>query len=124
MEASQLYAGVNDAVEYIQNNLRNVERKMSTKDIDLLISEKYKTVDFEIFVAIDFGTHGTGLGYAIKKKKEKVDAFDDDEECEYVTFMEQDWAGGGDAIKNKTDILLTHKGEFIAFGYEALNKLS
>ena len=124
MEASQLYSDVSDAIEYIQHNLKDAEKKLHTKDFDQLISSKYKTVDFEIFVAIDFGTHGTGLGYAIKKKKEQIDSFDDEEEYEYITFMEQDWAGGNDSIKNKTDILLSHNGRFIAFGYDALNKLS
>ena len=123
MQASNLYQDVYEAVEYIRHNLKNVEKKISARDIDHLISSKYKSIDFEYFVAIDFGTHGTGLGYAKKVRKEKLDKFTEKDDYEYITFMEQDWAGGGDAIKNKTDILLTYDGKFIAFGYDALNKL-
>ena len=66
-------------------------------------------VQFDYFVAIDFGTHGTGLGYAIKETGE--------------IYHEQDWCKNND-IKNKTDILLTWMGKFKAFGYEALDQFS
>eukprot|EP01084_Bolivina_argentea_P083503 151177_1 len=64
--------------------------------------------EFEYCVAIDFGTHGTGLGYACIESKE--------------TYSEQDFWCKNNDLKNKTDILLTHNGEFVAFGYEALDK--
>ena len=37
--------------------------------------------DFKVIVAIDFGTHGTGIGYAILDQDQK----------EPETYIEQDW---------------------------------
>lgn len=61
LQACELYSNVADAVEYINLNLVDAEKKLSMRHIDELISKKYKAVDFEIFVAIDFGTHGMFL---------------------------------------------------------------
>ena len=69
-------------------------------------------VKFKVIVAIDFGTHGTALGYAMVTEDEK----------EQRLYIEQDWSTNVDA-KNKTDILLTHDGKFITFGDDALKKL-
>ena len=70
-------------------------------------------VQFKYIVAIDFGTHGTGLGYAkINKEEEKEEI-----------HVDQDWCSNTDT-KNKTDILLTHDGKFITFGDDALKKFS
>jgi len=68
-------------------------------------------VKFKVIVAIDFGTHGTGLGYA---------PINDNEEKEQI-YVDQDWCSNTDT-KNKTDILLTHDGIFITFGDDALKK--
>ena len=68
-------------------------------------------LDPKVIVAIDFGTHGTGIGYA------KINAEEEKEEIHVV----QDWPYNTDT-KNKLDILLTHDGKFIAFGYDALKK--
>ena len=136
-DASQQYDNIQLATEYIHmNRIRGNndddndydEKKYQYKNLDELLNAKYKTVDFEVFVAIDFGTHGTGLGYAIKKKKAKTSYIlrgndnDNDDDYEYETYIEQDWCGKRE-IKNKTDILLTHDGKFIKFGYEALEQL-
>eukprot|EP01083_Nonionella_stella_P006855 19848_1 len=67
-------------------------------------------VDFKAIVAIDFGTHGTGLGYALIN----------DDEKKQETYIEQDWCANVDN-KNKTDILLKYDGTFLAFGEKALN---
>lgn len=48
---------------------------------------------------------------------------DKQDEYEYETFIVQDWCGNQGEIKNKTDILLSHDGKFIAFGYKALDQL-
>ncbi len=67
-------------------------------------------VKFKATVAIDFGTHGTGLGYALINDDEKTQE----------TYIEQDWCSNVDN-KNKTDILLKYDGTFLAFGEKALN---
>ena len=77
-------------------------------------------VKFKVIVAIDFGTHGTGLGYAIIDDNDGKDG--DDEKQEQQIYVEQDWCQNTDN-KNKTDILLTHDGKFITFGDDALKKL-
>ena len=69
--------------------------------------------DFKVIVAIDFGTHGTGIGYAVIDQDQK----------EPETYIEQDWCQNADN-KNKTDILLSPNGDFIAFGEKALEQLS
>ena len=73
-------------------------------------------VKFKVIVAIDFGTHGTGLGYAI------IDEGKENEEKESI-YVEQDWCSNTDN-KNKTDILFTHDGKFLAFGDDALKMLA
>jgi len=67
--------------------------------------------DFKVIVAIDFGTHGTGIGYAIIDQDEK----------EPATYIEQDWCKNADN-KNKTDILLDYNGKFLEFGEKALER--
>lgn len=67
--------------------------------------------DFKVIVAIDFGTHGTGIGYAIIDQDQK----------EPETYIEQDWCQNADK-KNKTDILLSPNGQFLAFGEKALEQ--
>ena len=76
--------------------------------------EEADEVDFKVIVAIDFGTHGTGLGYAI---------LNDADEKEPQIYVEQDWCQNVDG-KVRTDILLTHDAKFIAFGDDALKKLN
>ena len=72
-------------------------------------------VKFKVIVAIDFGTHGTGLGYALISENE--------EKGKEQIHVDQDWCSNTDT-KNKTDILLTHDGKFITFGDDALKKFS
>ena len=67
--------------------------------------------DFKVIVAIDFGAHGTSMGYAVIGTEEK----------EPTIHIEQDWCANPDS-KNKTDILLNPEGTFLAFGEEALAK--
>ena len=67
----------------------------------------------KVIVAIDFGTNGTSIGYAI---------INDDDQKQQV-YIEQDWCSNMYG-KSKTDILLTHDGKFITFGDDALTKLS
>merc|ERR1719229_538185 len=71
-------------------------------------------VDFKVIVAIDFGTHGTGLGYAINDEKSQE------------IYIEQDWGNTRKDIdsKNKTDILLQYDGKFLKFGDDALDEFS
>eukprot|EP01083_Nonionella_stella_P285654 972426_1 len=66
-------------------------------------------VNFKVIVAIDFGTHGTALGYALVG----------DDEKDHKIHTAQDWCKNPDH-KNKTDILLTSQGKFLAFGDKAL----
>ena len=86
---------------------------MSTPGNRLIKKEDEKK--FKVIVAIDFGTHGTGLGYAMVTEDEK----------DQKLYVEQDWGSHGSNAdnKNKTDILLTHDGKFITFGDDALTKL-
>eukprot|EP01084_Bolivina_argentea_P034445 63726_1 len=69
-------------------------------------------VEFKVIVAIDFGTHGTGLGYAINDEKNQE------------IYIEQDWGGTRKFVdsKNKTDILLQYDGKFLKFGDDALEE--
>jgi len=75
-------------------------------------------VKFKVIVAIDFGTHGTGLGYAIVPYDENGDS---DSKQEPEIYTRQDWCDNTDH-KIKTDILLKANGEFIAFGDKALQQ--
>jgi len=77
-----------------------------------------RLVQFKVIVAIDFGTHGTGLGYAIVPYDENG-KFDESKEAEI--YIEQDWSRNTDN-KTKTDILLNSDGNFIAFGDAALEQ--
>eukprot|EP01084_Bolivina_argentea_P260312 439565_1 len=69
---------------------------------------------FKLIVAIDFGTHGTGLGYAL---------ITDDEKRQEI-YIEQDWGGTRKLVdsKNRTNILLRYDGKFLKFGDHALEE--
>ena len=89
-----------------QDPINNKDK--DTKETSLL-SERQDL--FEMIVAIDFGTYGTGVGFA-KFNEEDV-------------YIERGWSDNKIAgTKNRTDILLSHDGECIAFGDKALNMLS
>eukprot|EP01083_Nonionella_stella_P283083 963415_1 len=83
---------------------------MSLSDVKSNPIKREDVVDFKVIVAIDFGTHGTGLGFAV---------LNNDEKKEGEIYIEQDWCSCVDN-KNKTDILLKANGNFKAFGEAAL----
>eukprot|EP01084_Bolivina_argentea_P034449 63730_1 len=84
---------------------------MTTPSGSTLIKHE-EIVEFKVIVAIDFGTHGTGLGYAINDEKNQE------------IYIEQDWGQTRKLVdsKNKTDILLTYNGKFLKFGDDALEE--
>eukprot|EP01083_Nonionella_stella_P283084 963418_1 len=84
---------------------------MTTPSGSTLIKHE-EIVEFKVIVAIDFGTHGTGLGYAINDEKNQE------------IYIEQDWGGTRKFVdsKNKTDILLQYDGKFLKFGDDALEE--
>jgi len=75
--------------------------------------KRYEDADFTVIVAIDFGTHGTGLGWT------RIPDQKDNKEPELHQFT--GWCRSTDK-KTKTDILLTKDGEFLAFGDTALEQ--
>ena len=65
-------------------------------------------VNFKLHIAIDFGTDGIGLGVAFHGQ----------------VFVRSKWKSKkyGDTVKPKMIILLTDKGERVAFGVDAKYK--
>ena len=74
----------------------------------------------KVVVAIDIGTHGTGLGYAFIDENREID---EDKDNTLVWHTYREWSKRG-YCKTKTDILLHRDGGLIAFGDDALFKFS
>eukprot|EP01084_Bolivina_argentea_P034450 63731_1 len=85
---------------------------MSATTDPTYVPKHEEIVQFKAVVAIDFGTHGTGLGYAMVDEKSQE------------MYIEQDWGGTRKNVndKNRTDILLQYDGKFLKFGDYALEQ--
>ena len=87
------------------NNNSNVKLKPKIA-INNALAWKNKG-NYTIVVAIDFGTDGTAVGWALKNDPNKT------------VNIETNWAAGCITTKAKTNILLNGKMEHIAFGKTA-----